>query len=209
MQHCLKIMMLFALLLSINAIAREVPELPKPKGSHFTVELFKIETPYPFDQNNFNQGSKAIEEMFTSEDSVVSAHPVMYAMIGEMVENDQTEKTLFPVDYNVVNGKPVPVNKLQHLGTRTRVTLNSATQTSATFHIDFHHQVLKRYETYKLGNRIEVEMPIFETRKVNTEVTQPLNSWIVVGGIESRDEGKLKTAYYIIRISKSGNNRRY
>lgn len=209
MQHSLKILTLAALLLSSVAISREVPKLPEPNGNQFAVELFKIETPYPFDQNKFNQGAKAFEEMFISEESVVSAHPVMYAKVGEMVENDQTEEALFPKDYNVVNGKPVPVNKLQHLGTRTRVTLNSATQTSATFHIDFHHQVLKGYDTYKLGNNIEVKMPIFETRKVNTEVTQPLNSWIVVGGIESKKKEKIKTAYYIIRISKPGNGRRY
>ncbi len=205
----MKKLILPILLLCMSSFGVEVPQLPAPNGGQYAIELFKIETPHPFDQLSFKQDDEVIEHMFTASENTVSSLPVMYANIGETVENDQTEKVLLPEDYNVVGGKPVPINKLQHLGTRTRVTLKKASQTTATLHLNFHHQVLQGYETYKLGREVEVEIPYFETRKVDTVIVQKLGSWIVVGGIESKEEGSIKTSYYIIRISKPGISHRF
>lgn len=196
-------------LLTFPAFSAEVPELPTPKGNQFAVELFKIETPHPFNMNSFSQNPASIERMFKSAENTVSSQPVMYAKLGAMVENDQTQKVMFPEDFNVVGGKIVPIQKLHHLGARTRVTVREVTSQTATVHIDFHHQVLKRHDKHTLGNGAEVELPIFEIRKVNTEITQKLNSWVVVGGIESKEEDQIRTAYYIIRVSRPGRSRSY
>lgn len=191
-----------ALLLCIAVPAAEVPELPAPRGGQFAVELYKIVTPRPFDQKSFRKEPESIAQLFQAAENSVTSQPVLYTELGGTAENDQTREMLLPEDYNVVGGKAVPVNKLYHIGVRTRVKILNATRTTAAVHIDFHHQVLKGYEKCKLGQDLEAELPIFDIRKVNTEITHKLDSWVVLGGIESEEDGAVRTSYYIIRISR-------
>lgn len=191
-----------ALLLGASAPGAEVPELPAPRGNQFAVELYKIVSPRRFDQKNFRREPESIAQMLHAGENTVTPHPVLYAELGGTAENDQTRMTLLPEDFNVVDGKTVPINKLYPIGARTRIEFLSATERTAKIHIDFHHQELKGYEKYKLGRNIEAELPVFEVRKVNTEVDLRLGSWVVLGGIESQEDGKFRTSYYVIRISR-------
>lgn len=187
--------------LSVVNIHAQIPDIPSPNGYNFAVELYEIESPKPFDQNSVDLYSKSVDKLFTNEENTVNAYPVLYAKPGVMVENDQTEAIMFPESFNVVNGKPIPIETLQHIGSRTRVTILETPPREVTFLIDFHYQRVKGYDKYNIGKDLAVEMPYFEMRKVNTQLTQTLGSWVVLGGIESKAEGKLKTTYYVIRIS--------
>lgn len=188
------------LVLSGWCTSAQMPDLPTPRGNQFAVELFSIKTPESFNQASLQKYSKSVDQLFMSEKNEVHAYPALYTRKGMTVENDQTEDMMLPESYNVVNGKPVPVNTLQHIGVRTRITINESARNSVSFQIDFHHQTIKGNDTYKLGNGMEVEIPYFEIRKVNTEVTQRLGSWVVLGGIE--DVSGSFTTYYIIRITR-------
>ena len=190
-----------ALLLSAAALAA-VPKPPQPKDGDFAVEMFRIDSPNAFDKDTFKQDNQSIEQLFSDQRNQVKAYPVVYADQGVAAVNDQTTEMMLPEDFNVVNGKLIPIERLQRIGVRSEVTVIGLKNNSATFQLKFHHQEIKGYDEYKLKGGHDARVPFFETRKVDTELTQVLGSWVVVGGIESVVDQQIKTAYYIVRVTK-------
>lgn len=190
-----------ALALTGTALA-VVPDMPKPKGNQFAVQLFRVDSPRPFDKEKFKQDSESILELFNAKENYTKAYPTIYAELGKPAVNDQTKSMMLPTDYNVVNGEPVAVEALQHIGVRAEITIHDYRNDTATFNLKFHHQEIKGYDEYLLKGGKSVRIPIFETRKVDTDLSQVLGSWVVVGGIESSTGEKTSTAYYIIRVTR-------
>lgn len=185
-----------------GVVTAKVPDEPRPKGNKFAVEMFRIDSPQGFDKDKFKQDNESIEQLFNSKENRVKAYPVVYAEQGKTAVSDQTTSMMLPEDYNVVNGKLIPVERLQRIGVRSEVTVTALRNNSATFNLKFHHQEIKGYDEYKLKGDHNARIPHFETRKVDTELTQVLGSWVVVGGIESVVDEQVKTAYYIVRVTR-------
>ena len=191
-----------ALLALAAAALGAVPEMPRPKGNKFAVQLFRVDSPKAFNQESFKQDNASIERLFSAEENKVTAYPVVYADVGKSAVSDQTKSVMLPDDFHVVDGQLVPVESLQHIGVRAEVGLREFKNTAATFTRKFHYQEITGYDEYKLKGGHSARVPLYETRKVDTELTQVLGSWVVVGGIETEVEGEAKTAYFIVRVTR-------
>lgn len=197
------IQILGMLVLSINVHTQgAVPEPPSPQANKFAIELFKIESAAPFEQEKFVKNKISIPELFKQGKNQIEAYPVLYCAMDTVAICDQTETVQMPENFNVKDGKAVPIETPVVLGMLTQVTVTSLKNNIATYQLDFSFNELKGYDEYVLKGDIKVKLPFFETRKINTELSQSLGSWLVLGGFSDDGEDGIHSTYYVIRITR-------
>ncbi len=179
-----------------------MPDLPKPDGNKFAVQLFKIVSPGAFDPNSFERNNESIERLFTAANNEITPYPTVYAKLGVLATHDRTLSVKTPIDYNLVNGEVVAVEESRDLGVKIDVTITAYRNETATFSLHFTHQEIKGHEVVELREGLTARKPFFEKRQVNTELTQALGSWVVLGGITSGEGADKRTTHYLIRITR-------
>lgn len=190
------------MLFSSSHVRADIPEAPVPQANKFAVELFKIESPAPFEQDKFVKSNISIPELFKQDENRIEAYPVLYCALGSPAICDQTKTVQMPENFNVKDGKAIPVEIPVVLGMLSEVTVVSLKNNIATYQLDFSYNELKGYDEYVLKGDINVQLPLFETRKINTELSQSLGSWLVLGGFSDDGENGILSTYYVIRITR-------
>jgi hypothetical protein len=197
---------LLALLSAFHNSEAGMPDIPRPNQNKYAIELFSIETPDPFDEARFLKNKISIERLFEQSENRIHAYPVMYALIGMAAVCDKTIPEELTADYNLINGKAVPINETYHLGMKSEVTILNMKNNVATYLLDFSYKELRGYDEYVLKDDIKAQVPYFEARRINTELSQALGSWLILGGFSSSKEDGIESTYYIIRITKPSIN---
>lgn len=192
-------------LLSTLSTKAEVPEIPLPNGNKFAIELFKIESPAPFEPETFIKSNISIPELFEQESNKIHGYPTLYSTMGDSAICDQTKSVRMAENYNVKDGKTVPVEKTFVLGMLAEVTITKLQNNVATYKLDFSYNELQGYNDFNLKKDLVVQIPYFETRKINTELSQSLGSWLVLGGFSDNGEDGIHSTYYVIRITRPVN----
>ena len=187
--------------IAVSAVAA-VPDMPEPKGNKFAVQLFKIVSPGAFDPRSFKRNNESIERLFTDATNAITSYPTVYAELGVRATHDRTLSVKMPIDYNLVNGEVVPVEESRALGVKVAVTVTAYKNETTTFTLHFSHQEIKGHEDVKLREGVTARKPLFEKREVNTELSQTLGSWVVLGGITSGESADEHTTHYLIRITR-------
>ncbi|MDZ8118120.1 hypothetical protein [Pontiella agarivorans] len=192
-----------------NAAHAQIPDAPQPQHNKFAIELFRIESPNPFEEARFLKQNISIPELFENAQNRINTYPVLYSALGIPAICDQTKCVHMAENYNIKDGKAVPVKSKVELGMRTKVTIRKLENNMATYELEFSNKELKGYEEVILKNDIHVKLPRFETRQINTELNQSLGSWLVLGGLSGSGDNGIHSTYYIIRITRPMGMSRY
>lgn len=121
------------------------------------------------------------EKLIQYPDAEITEFPIVYAGLGESVTNDQTEAVSLPVDYSIVDGKPVPQEEVFGLGLFTAVTVNKIDDTAVHFALGTYDRKLKEWQEYETTGG-KVRMPFFDMRGLTTTLTLEPNIWILSAG---------------------------
>lgn len=140
-----------------------------------------------------------IDALLGHSDTRVDHFPVVYVGESEQGKADKTKTMMLPENYSIVDGKAVPKEKECKIGKSVSVTIVEADQDNVTYALNAVKNRLKGYDEYDAGEGIKVKMPFFETRSVNTTLTQKYHSWTLLGGLVDEDE-KGETTHLIICV---------
>lgn len=168
------------------------PLTPKLHETKYTIQILEVTTPTPT-----HHSPNWLAESLNNTNSVIYTYPTLYAEIGETVGDDQTEEVSMPESYDLIDGKVVPKEKLVRLGKAVEVSIPGIEGENITYSLSVYNKSFKGYDIYPLEDGIEVKMPYFETRSINTEITHPLNRWISMGG---RLDKKGNSFFFYVRI---------
>ena len=148
-----------------------------------------------------NLTDSQIEGILKSPDVEVHKFPVVYADLGESVTNDQTKSVSLPEDYEVVDGKAVAKEKICKLGDFTSVRVDKIENGAISYHLTVSHRELVGFDEYKIEHGLEVKMPFFEARSIDTSLTQQPNSWSVIGGfVHQKSDGEKMHQMICVRV---------
>jgi hypothetical protein len=115
--------------------------------------------------------------------AIITEYPIVVAMVGESVTNDQTKAASFPEDYDIVDGKVVAIEKIIKLGYIVGVTVDKVENGAVSYHLYASHKELARFETFTTENDLEVKMPYFNVRAVDTHIIQQPKSLFTISGL--------------------------
>ncbi|VGO20587.1 hypothetical protein [Pontiella sulfatireligans] len=142
-----------------------------------------------------------IEDLIKRSDIELIEFPVVYAGIGESVTNDQTKTEAMAVDANVVEGNVVCRKEPYKFGKSVSITVNQVKDNVVNYKVDMMNRKFKAFDEYKTKDGLVIKMPFFESRGLNTEISQPPYVWTAMGGlIDQRNDGQKTHEIIIIRI---------
>ncbi|MDA3832047.1 MAG: hypothetical protein PF495_01490 [Spirochaetales bacterium] len=125
-----------------------------------------------------------IEALLKNPNATIIEFPLVRAGAGETVTNAQTEVYEANVDADIVNGEVIYEKEKIDLGDISTFTVHKILEdgsVSCAFNVA--HTRLVGTETYKTDEGIEVKLPYFDSRSVDTQVTLPPNTWFPMGGM--------------------------
>lgn len=152
--------------------------------------------------NSQPSSQEEIEALLKKPNAEIIEFPIVYAGIGETVTNAQTEVFQSVLDARVVEGKVVYETEPINVGTSASLTINKVLESGAiNCDLEIYHCRLTGVEHYTLEEEFDIEMPYFEIRSVNTEITLNPNSWLTMGGqISQRDDGTKMHMLFLVRL---------
>jgi hypothetical protein len=121
--------------------------------------------------------------------------PPVQLSVGERIINDQTETTELPTDYEIVDDKTVITRKGSfRSGLAIDIELIGTDASSVTYQLKLFSGSILGFDVHTLPNGDEISMPYWESRNTDSEITQPLSSWNMIGGMvtEKMEEGETK-----------------
>jgi hypothetical protein len=208
-----------------SAVYSKTPELPTPQKGKYAVQLIKVLTPSSNDpmaelgnikkeKALFTTGSGENETRVYSANSItlpdpdkilsdanteIFEYPILYIEAGSSVTNDQTKTVSLPQDYKVEDGKVIPLDwKLIKLGLSIATTVSEQKNGVVDLNLDFYTNEIKEFEELDIGSDFKVKVPLFNTRKFDTDVSVPLGSWTIMSGLKNEDTSK--TLFYFVRV---------
>jgi len=138
---------------------------------------------------------------FQHPDAKIHDYPILYAGLGVPATNDQTKAILLAEDFKVVDGKAVPEEKTHKLGMFVAASITKVENGVASFHLNVSNKVIFGFDEYTVADGVEVKMPFFEGQAIDTNLTCPLGSWVVVGGqVDSQNGEPATSEVFCIRI---------
>jgi hypothetical protein len=171
-------------------------------GFHSSDEsVLPMSFPQPYTQEeiealsiSMRPSQEEIEALLKKPNAEIIEFPIVYAGIGETVTNAQTEVFQSVLDASVVEGKVVYETEPINVGTSTSLTINKVLESGAiNCDLEIYHCRLTGVDHYTLEEKFDVEIPYFEIRSVNTEITLNPNSWLTMGGLISQHDDGTKT----------------
>jgi len=187
------------LAISASSAYSVVPTEPKPCDDKLAVQVIKVEIPKKIDPASGFVPTP--DELLYDGSNTLTQYPILYAAAGSAVTNDQTTSVSFPEDYEVVDGKTIPKEKVCKLGLSIVVEISKIENDVANLHLHFSKKNHTGYDESTAQDGTQIKMPIFETREMDTNVSLALGHWIVLGGLsDGSSEGREVTTYYLIRV---------
>ncbi|MDF7801063.1 hypothetical protein P4C99_16420 [Pontiellaceae bacterium B1224] len=130
--------------------------------------------------------SDAVEKMMVIPEINKSKLPAIQLAAGEQFIDDTTEMIELPIDYDVVDGKTIIMDKETfRVGRSIDIHLIEVADSIATYNLKLFFGQLMGFDTYTLSNGDKIEMPWVQSSLGNTQYTQPLDTWYIVGGFTS------------------------
>jgi hypothetical protein len=128
--------------------------------------------------------------------------PLVQLSVGERIINDQTETTELLTDYEIVEGKTVITRKDPfRSGLAIDIELLEVDASTATYRLKLFSGSTPGFDVYTLSNGDEISMPYWEATDSDSEITQPLSSWNMIGALvtektdEEESNGKAKCIF--------------
>ncbi len=190
---------LLACLFAIALITgcKTTPLSPEPHQTKYTFQCLIASIPDDVfqeiavgnDDNTpiLNFSELQIQAFIQHPKSTIIRLPIVYAKIGESVTNDQTKTIDMAVDADIVDGKVVYKKEPQHLGEKVSVTVIENEEGIIRYKVDLMSRKLVGYNDYETDGGLNVSMPFFEKRGVNTRISQAADSWVTLGGLINQD----------------------
>lgn len=143
-----------------------------------------------------------VDTLLKNPDNEIIEFPLAYVEVGATVTNAQTEVLHSIVDASVVEGKVVYEKEPIHVGPSVILTINEILESGAiNCNLEIDHCRLTGVEHYTLEEEFEIEMPHYEKRSINTEITLAPNSWLPMAGmISQRNDGTKVHEIFLIRL---------
>jgi len=123
-----------------------------------------------------------VEEILKHSETTTVTFPVVYAGLGESATNDQTETVEMTTDADIVEGKVVYKKEPIKVGMMVSVEVLEAEDNRVCYKLNIMNKDLIGYDTHQPEEGLEVRMPFFEARSIDTKITQAPDSWRYVGG---------------------------
>jgi nitrous oxidase accessory protein NosD len=166
----------------------EMPSTPIPPSGKYAFQIIKVEAPAEIVQSP----RADVEKIIQHPDVKICEYPTLIAGFGESMTNDQTKAVSMDVDWGLVDGKAVTKEKTFKLGDSISVTVNGIENGTISYHLNVHHLELAGFFECKIENGFLVKtQPRFKKETIDTDLTQKLNSWLMISGIiEQRSDGK-------------------
>jgi len=177
------------------------PSSPKPPLGKYAFQIMKIAAPAEIVQSP----RVDVEKIIQHPDVKISEYPALVASLGESITNGQTEAISMDIDWGVVDGKPVTKEKIFRLGDSISITANKIENGVISYHLNMHHLELAGYFEHKTTNGfLEKTQPRFKKEAIDTDLTQKLDSWLMISGIiEQRLNGEKINQLTCIRVISS------
>ena len=174
-----------------------LPSDPDPHAEKFTFQVVGVEIP----STDVDIMSPDFDKILEHPDAEITEYPIVMAGNGESVTNDQTTAVSLPEDYDIVDGKAVAKESIQKIGHLVAITVDEVKDEVIRYHLKLHDQKLMGYDEYNVEGGITVEMPLMETRGINTQLAQTPNTWVTMGGlVEETSDGTKMTQCIGVRI---------
>ncbi|MCF7818301.1 MAG: hypothetical protein K9M54_10510 [Kiritimatiellales bacterium] len=185
-------------IIAVCSVYSGIPSEPKPREEKLAVQVVKVEHPKKIDLTS-GYGLDP-EAMFEDGSNTLTQYPTLYAAVGTTVTNDQTTSVAFPEDFDIIDGKAIPKEKIQKLGLSIVAELSRVENDVVDMKLSFSKKELKGYDEIAVKGGIQVKIPYFNVRNINTDVSIVLGDWIVLGGAEEFDSKKEMTTCYLLRV---------
>lgn len=145
-----------------------------------------------------------VDKIISHPDSLVDEFPIVRVRLGETVISDQTKTELMAVDADVINGKVVYEKEPTKFGKEVSVTVKEVNGDVVTYNIHLMKRDFIGFNTHETKDGLQFEFPFFEGVEADTELTQKINSWLVLGGlVNQQGNGEKMHSLIIIRILDS------
>lgn len=186
-------------IIATSSVYSAIPSEPKPKEGELAVQVVQVEHPKKIDVTfDYVHDSEVI---FKDGSNTLTQYPTLYVAVGSVVTNDQTTSVAFPEDYDIVDGKAIPKEKIVKLGRSIVVELSNRRDGMVDLKMSFIDIELKGYDDIALKGGIQVKMPYFNRRTFNRDFSVVLGDWMVLGGGRF-DSKKEMTTYYLLRVTE-------
>jgi len=170
------------------------PSNPRPHPEKYTFQVISIEIP-DFDS------STPLSEAINHPDATIHEYPIVLAGVGESQINDQTESVSFPEDYSIVDGKAIAKEKTVKLGYSVSIQFTELKNELIQYHLQTYYREVAGHDKHEIGDGITVSMPYFKSRRLDTDLSQAVNSWVVYGGlVDEKSDGTKLTHMIGVRI---------
>jgi hypothetical protein len=174
-----------------------IPSTPKPQSEKYTFQVIRVEIPV----GDLPACHHDAEKIIKHPNAEISEYPIVIAGLGESVTNDQTKSVSMAEDYTVIDGKAVAKERIVQLGDSVSVTVDKIEDGAISYHLDANHKELIGFDEYKIENGLNLKIPFFEKRAVDTDLTQQPNSWLSLGGlVYERSNGEKKSLMICVKI---------
>lgn len=183
-------------IIATSSVYSAVPSEPKPKEGELAVQVVQVEHPKKIDITL--DYAHEPEVIFKDGSNTLTQYPTLYVAVGSVVTNDQTTSVAFPEDFDIVDGKAIPKEKIIKLGRSIVVELSNRRDDMVDLKMSFVNRELKCYDDITLDGGIQVKVPYFNVTKFNRDFSVVLGDWMVLGGgVDSENE---MTTYYLLRV---------
>ena len=166
------------------------PSPPAPHPSKYAFQCFFVSVPEEvlknlnvrFDKRNLGHDptmdamprptQTQIDEIIKHREVEIVELPIVYAGMGEAVANDQTITSEMAVDADVVDGEVVYRTESCKIGNMVSVDVKSLERGYVSYQIHAMTKRLAGYDHRKTLDGMEVRMPYFDRRELNTTMSQ-------------------------------------
>ena len=175
---------------------------PKPHPDKYTFQIIGVEIP----STESIAALSEVEEVINHPEATIIEYPIVIAGVGESVTNDQTKSVLFPEDYSIVDGKAVAKEKTEQMGYMVSIRFNEIKDGIISYHLNTYFKEFFGYDAYEAEKGISVEMPYFDSRSIDTDLSQKINTWTLLGGLyEENSDGNMVNQMFAVRIIPPSN----
>ena len=164
--------------------------------------------------------SEEVNEIIKISKADIIEYPIVYASVGEASLADQTESVPFLYDYDIVDGKVISEDKILKIGKSVEIKLvkgigeeslvklgrpdNSimakADENTVSYQLDTYRRELVGYDELNHTDGITVKTPYFSVCKINTQITQEIDSWTAISGLHDTRNGLTTYLCVCIRV---------
>lgn len=188
----------------VSSSSSEFPTKPKPQEGEIAVQFVKIECPQLSRYTCSTNNAIKLDQLFEDPACKPQEYPVIYTEAGKTVTNDFRQSMNLVEDYNIVNSKPVPVEKPHQLGLLQVVSIGQIDHGIVDLDFKFSEHYLNGYHDISISEGQSVQIPKLSIRDFNTDITIALGRWCILGGLVARSDHDNETiTYFLVRVMDS------